>query len=385
MNRADCLFFDAGGGHRSTATALQHAVQHLRYPWNLRLVNLQELLDPIDLVRRLAGMRMQDLYNLMLRNEWTLGSPQLLRVLQAAIAYYHDEGVRIMEKFWKDDPPDIVVSVIPHFNRILYEALERAAPGTPYVTVLTDFADYPPHFWMEKQDQFYVCGTARAARQAAELGIPEPNIFRASGMVIHPRFYEPVVVDREGERERLGLDPSLPTGLLMFGGQGSKSMVEILTRLEESRLEIQLIMICGRNAKLQKELTRIRPRLRLHLQGFTREVPYFMQLADFFIGKPGPGSISEALAMKLPVIVESNAWTLPQERYNAEWVAEHEVGIRLDSFRDISRAVSALLQPAKLSRFRANIAALNNRAVFEIPHMLDSILRKEEPRLVVGA
>ncbi len=60
-----------------------------------------------------------------------------------------------------------------------------------------------------------------------------------------------------------------------------------------------------------------------------------MQLADFFIGKPGPGSVSEALAMKLPVIVECNAWTLPQERYNAVWVVEKEVGLVLKNFRNI--------------------------------------------------
>ena len=58
----------------------------------------------------------------------------------------------------------------------------------------------------------------------------------------------------------------------------------------------------------------------MHVEGFTREVPRFMRLADFFIGKPGPGSISEAVAMGLPVIIERNHWTLPQERYNAEWV-----------------------------------------------------------------
>ena len=62
------------------------------------------------------------------------------------------------------------------------------------------------------------------------------------------------------------------------------------------------------------------------MEGFTTSVNYYMQLADFFIGKPGPGSVSEALAMQLPVIVECNAWTLPQERYNAEWVVEKEVG-----------------------------------------------------------
>ena len=71
------------------------------------------------------------------------------------------------------------------------------------------------------------------------------------------------------------------------------------------------------------------------MEGFTSEIPYYMHLSDFFIGKPGPGSISEALAMQLPVIVERNAWTLPQERYNTEWIREKQVGVVLKSFRDI--------------------------------------------------
>ena len=74
-----------------------------------------------------------------------------------------------------------------------------------------------------------------------------------------------------------------------------------------------------------------------------------MQTADFFIGKPGPGSVSEALAMHLPVIVERNAWTLPQERYNADWILEKEVGEVLSSFREIVPAVARLIEPATLS------------------------------------
>jgi len=385
VKRIDCIFFDAGGGHRSAALALEKILEQNRHPWQLRLVNLQEVLDPVDLVRRMAGMRIQDVYNLMLRNEWTLGSPQLLRVLQAAIAFYAEDSVRLFSEMWKSNPPDMVISVIPHFNRILYQALSEAACGVPYLTILTDFADYPPHFWIEKQDQYFICGTERAVGQAREAGIAESRIFQTSGMILHPRFYEPLAMDRETERERLGLHPSLPTGLLLFGSEGSKSMAEILTHLEESRLEIQLIMLCGRNAKLQRDLARFRSRLRLHLQGYTREVPYFMHLSDFFMGKPGPGSISEALAMGLPVIVESNVKTLPQERYNAQWVEEQGVGIRLSSFHEISRAVSTLLEPAHLARYRSRVAALNNRAVFEIPHMIESILERPSARLAVGA
>jgi 1,2-diacylglycerol 3-beta-galactosyltransferase len=101
-----------------------------------------------------------------------------------------------------------------------------------------------------------------------------------------------------------------------------------------------------------------------------------MYLADFFIGKPGPGSISEALAMKLPVIVERNARTLPQERYNADWVTEKHVGLVLRDFGRITPTVEELLDPSNFARFRNNAAAINNRAVFEIPGNLNEILNE---------
>ena len=53
-----------------------------------------------------------------------------------------------------------------------------------------------------------------------------------------------------------------------------------------------------------------------------------MRLADFFIGKPGPGCLSEAVQLGLPVITIRNAWTMPQERYNAQWVREQGLGCR---------------------------------------------------------
>ena len=111
------------------------------------------------------------------------------------------------------------------------------------------------------------------------------------------------------------------------------------------------------------------------MEGFTKEVPRYMQLADYFIGKPGPGSISEAVAMHLPVIVERNAWTLPQERYNADWVREKGVGIVLRNFRGIARAVEELLEPSAYQHFRAATARLKNRAVFEIPDILEQIAK----------
>ena len=81
--------------------------------------------------------------------------------------------------------------------------------------------------------------------------------------------------------------------------------------------------------------------------------------------------------MHLPVIVERNFLTLPQERYNTEWVLDQEVGVVLKSFRDIDAGLRQLLDPANFDSLRANAAAIKNRAVFEIPDILDSLLRQQ--------
>jgi len=369
MEKLDFVYFDAGGGHRAAATALKAVIDEQKGPWEIRLVNLQEILGPLDVFRKVTGLELQEIYNQMLARGWTLGSAQGLKFMHGVIRMYHRPSVRLLEKHWDATRPDLVVSLVPNFNRALFESLKNALPAVPYVTILTDLADYPPHFWMEKQEQFLVCGSDKAVAQARALGYTGDRIFRASGMILRPGFYQPVTVDRAAERRRLGLDPDRPTGLVLFGGQGSKVMLEIAERLSDV---VQLILICGKNAKLAERLRALPARAPRFVEGFTSEIPYYMSLADFFIGKPGPGSISEAVAMSLPVIVERNIWTLPQERYNADWVLERNAGLVVPNFRGIRGAVEELLRD--LTRYRAAVAQIHNRAVFEIPDMLAKIL-----------
>jgi hypothetical protein len=372
--RIDLIYFDAGGGHRAAATALKTVFLEQRRPWDARLINLQELLGPLDLFGKLFGLHLQDIYNLIVKKGWTLGSPQLCRLMQALIRAYHPKQLLLLENHWRRSRPGLVVSLVPHFNRALCESLRTVCPGSPFVTVLTDFADYPPHFWIERQEQYLICGADRAVEQARALGHPDDHIFRASGMILRPGFYQTSALDRPAERRRLGLEPELAAGLVLFGGGGSSVMLDIARRLDRSGLPVQLILICGHNEKLARNLRQYQNRTPMFVEGFTAEVPYYMRLADFFIGKPGPGSISEALAMRLPVIVARNAWTLPQERYNTDWVLEKQVGLVVRSFREIDEAVGRLIEPAALAQYRANAGLVENRAVFEIPEILERIL-----------
>ena len=385
-NRIVIVYIDAGGGHRATATALTEVFQQQGRPWSVELLNADDVLDPADPPFRIVGMRTNDFYNLMLRRGWTIGTTQLLPVVHGICRLLHPRQVRLLRARWKQLQPDLVVSLIPHLNRALFESLRAEFPNTPFVTILTDLADYPPHFWIEPQAQHFICGTPRAASQARAIAPNVRQVWPVSGMIIHPRFYEPcgpASGDRATERQRLGLDPKLPTGLVLFGGYGSRCMIKIARTLAASPARAQLILLCGRNDSLQRKLCSLRLPFPVHVQGFTRELPYFMRLSDFFIGKPGSGSISEALAMGLPLIVKSDLTTIVQERYNVKWIEEQGVGLPLPRIRNLPRTIEVLLEPERYNAMRARIRAMNNRAVFEVPGILEQILHRKVNRAAV--
>lgn len=373
MKRLNFLFFDAGGGHRAAANALLATIEKKGLPFEIEIVNVQELLDDLDIFRKISGLPVQDIYNQLLKKGWTLGSAHLLRIMHMAVRVYHAPTVRKLEDLWRKNRPDMVVSLIPNFNKGIHESIQNAIPQTPMVTIITDFADYPPHFWIERQDQYMICGTEKAVRQALGMGLKKEKVFAVSGMILNPRFYDlpPLCPKERAKRRReLGFEPDKPVGLVLFGGQGAEVMAEIARDLQNR----QLILICGKNEELAARLRATPHAAPVFVEGFTQDVPRYMQLADYFIGKPGPGSISEAVAMHLPVIVERNAWTMPQERYNTEWLIEKGVGVTLPNFRGIAAAVDRLLEPAHYAKYHAATEALNNRAVFEITDILERIL-----------
>ena len=373
------MFHDAGGGHRNAAFSLKSIIEQQNRPWQVELVQFQELTDRLDVLRRVTGIRIQEQYNALLRNGWTLGSTSLLRVLQMIIRILHRPAVRLLTKYFREHPADLLVSVIPHFNRQLHESWNAAYPGKPFATLITDLADFPPRFWIEPiPDQYVIAGTEKAAEQAREIGHDEQHIFKTSGMIVRPEFYVQENVDARELRKQMGLREDLPTAIVLFGGYGSGVMHQIARRLDRENVPVQLILICGRNENLAAKFRAESWKFPLHVVGFTKEVHRLMCTADFMIGKPGPGSIAEAMVRHLPVLIECNAWTLPQERYNAEWVKEKEVGIVLENFRSVAEGVRKIVEPATLARLKNNVKALNNRALFEIPEILAGLMPEPE-------
>ena len=318
MKTIDLIYFNAGGGHRAAATALGAVIREQRRPWAVRLVNIMEVIDPQDLFRKTLGMEWEDLYNARLARGW---SPGLGAGTEVPASPHPPLPFR------RHPPPKAPLAPHPaRHGRVADSELQphavpgrprRMPPRPPYVTLMTDFADLPPHFWIEPgQAQHFICGTAKAVAQAYAMGYGPDRVHATSGMIVRPDFYRDTPIDRRARLAELGLDPDRPTGIVLFGGHGSKAMQGIARRLTDT----QLILICGHNAALAERLAARPAGAPRHVVGFTPHIRDYMQVSDFFIGKPGPGSISEAIQQRLPAIVVRNTWTLPQERYNAEWV-----------------------------------------------------------------
>lgn len=400
----EIVYVDAGGGHRNAMHALSRLMAAQHPDWQVVPVDIQRLLEPIDPVNRLtrglngslqrlllpiapnfqmAPWQAQDIYNSALKRGTTRGLGAILPILQGFVRRHAQEIEQILVDRWRDPTtrrPDLVLSVIPNFNRVMFCALRAFSADIPYATVVTDLVDYLPHFWMEDQDQFMICGTPKAAKQARAVGYyADGKIFEVSGMILKDSFYRPSAA-ASPTLASLGLTEGKPTALIMFGGNGSfRATQTILGQFEKADLDVQSIVMCGKNARLKESL---QGRPDCASVGFVDNVADYMRIADFFIGKPGPGSLSEAVHMGCPVIVERNAGTLPQERANVEWVRDNGLGIVVRSFRkDIAGAGERMLRD--LDRYKANIEANipQNRAVFEIVEIIGRILNERTGRL----
>src|SRR2546429_1451586 len=246
MKKVHVVFHDGGGGHRNAAVALQTVISEQQRDWQIELIQFQDLTDRLDVLRKFTGIRIQQQYNILLQSGWTLGSTYLLRLLQATIRIFHGPLVNLLERFWREKPADLLISVIPHFNRQICESWTKVYPGRPFVTIITDLADFPPRFWIEPiRDQYVIAGTAKAADQARSMGHDDAHIFLTSGMILRPDFYLEGNSDPLELRKEIGLRSDLPTAIVLFGGHGSKMMYDITQRLNPAGLPPPTIFVCG--------------------------------------------------------------------------------------------------------------------------------------------
>jgi 1,2-diacylglycerol 3-beta-galactosyltransferase len=205
--------------------------------------------------------------------------------------------------------------------------------------------------WVEPRVRYYNTGTDESFRAVVGWGAPRENV-RCFGLPVDERFAE---VSREsGElRADIGLAPDRLTALLIGGGEGAGGLESIVRAIQETSLDLQLIVVCGRNEALRARLKAARLRTPAHVCGFVRTIPELMRSADVVVTKGGPQTIAESLVVGRPVILTQ---TIPgQEEGNGEFVERHGVGFAPGSVETVITNLRRLVDnPAERARMTEN-------------------------------
>lgn len=373
------LYTDSGYGHIATARALQAYLPRER-PWRIDAVDVyREVLTSLDPFRVLTGMSGPDFYNeyTLRRGHTRMLWPMIAAGSSVAIRLGSPFVVRQLAAFLRERSYDMVISVMPLINATVAASLRRIGGGIPFVTIVTDFCEPIHAAWIQSRDQYVIAGTRKCCDQARRFGLPEAQILPIGGLVLSPNFaalkraMTPSL--RAEARAALGLSPDGLIGLMMFGGRGADRMLDYARAIETSDLPVQMIYACGTNETMLEKIGALpasRPR---HVAGFTNEIERYMAASDFFVGKPGPGAISEAMVMDLPMILEVGARLLAQERYNATWTTAIGAALSFRKEGELVAAIARISDPACRAAMRQAIAAHPNTAIFDLPALLDGV------------
>ncbi|MEO8394997.1 MAG: hypothetical protein ABI700_18520 [Chloroflexota bacterium] len=374
MKSVDIVYFDAGSGHRSAAFALKRVLSAAHPDWRIRSVNLLDILAFDQPFHRMVRVGI-NYFNWNLKHEYFFDLTGLVRLSLVIQDRVRQAQIERIAEFWRTAPPDTVVSVTPMYNPVLYRSAHLANPNVVCITIPVDFEEIRTRYWFTPKlpDQHYLISTDALDLQARQAGILESHRHRIGGMIIDPAFYTPPPANILDEIARLGLDPSLPTGLVSFGGQGSVVVSRIAERIHAACLPVNMIYLCGRNEAVYERVKASASHFpKLVLQYSDAPPSYYHHLADFLIGKPGSMTLTEALVTETPFIFIKARALAPVQRGNERWILDHETGVRANRVRVLTPAVQQVLNDTQ--HYRRQAEQHYHRGVFDAAAVIAQLM-----------
>lgn len=354
MKRILIMMTEAGGGHRVSAEALRDAF-HERFPGGFQI----EIVDMWAKHTRVLLRHLPRSYHFWATEvPWIYESLYRLFEKEEQLTWFWDSIYYWVRKpvsqAFRQYNPDAIISVHPLMQEVPLRILSYMGWSVPFFTVVTDLASIHPT-WLHPEVTLCFLPTEEARRQALEAGLREEQL-RCYGLPIRPAFAQQSASKME-LRRKLGLVEDLPAVLLMGGGEGmgpvgriARAVAVRLAKGEQGRPAGQMVVVCGRNRKLQEALLAHPWPIPTRILGFVQNMPEWMSACDCIITKAGPGTIAEALACGLPIIL--SGFIPGQEEGNVSYVLEHGVGVYRKASLEIAETVFRWLGPEQAERER---------------------------------
>ncbi len=313
------LFSDTGGGHRAATEAIIEALR-LEYGETFNV-------DMVDIFKEYAPRplnRMPDWYPYMVKAPQLWGASFYVtdgraraRTITATV---WPVAARAARNIINNHISDLVVTVHPFATSWILKALGPQRP--PFITVVTDLVTTHA-FWFDQRSDLILVPTTLARRKAIQCGM-EPEKVVVVGQPVAQRYCSPSG-DKLALREKLGWPEDKFIALIVGGGEGMGPIAQTARAVAESGLDLALVVVTGRNARLKKSLEKHEWQVPTFIYGFTQDMPDFMRAADVLVTKAGPGTIAEALNASVPIILYAR---LPgQEDGNVTFVRESGAGV----------------------------------------------------------
>lgn len=363
MKNLDIVFFDAASGHRSAAVALQKALTGLYPHWNVRTINIVDIFNHHKSFGWVVRTGINQFNRELVKDKvFDLKGKINLSLLCHDLVY--EKGIKAIARFWYGYRPDAVISVTPMYNPVLYKAARLANPDVKCITIPVDFDEVKPRYWFTpKVPQYYINSTDALVKQAQQAGIHADFLFRIPGMIVDPDAYKKMSLNKKEILESLQLKPSLPTGFLSFGGQGSHLSMEIAKALNKDPLPVNMIFLCGKNEKLYKELTNFKTVYPKAVFSYLKETPLnYLHLSDFAIGKPGAMTITEALVTQTPQIALKSTGMRPVQKGNEAWLISSGIGLLAKNVKDVVPCLRQVLNDPE--KFKQKLKKNTHRGIF---------------------
>lgn len=328
---------DAGGGHLRLSQALAAALAKVTD--DNAVVRIEDLLA-LDGGSR--AYRIPRLYGPIIRHlpavyglayHATNGKRRAARLVRTFQNSLLPSVQELLHRF----QPDVVITTHPLVNGLVLNALEAEGMGLPVLAQITELVSVHAT-WVDGRITAYSVPTEEARLAALKHGAPADRL-RVLGLPIGPAFLDAQRPAAEIRRS-LGLDQDRFTILALGGAEGAGGLQMAVEALADSGLDVQMIVVCGRNARLERRARGMSVPFPMRVFGYVHSIPALMAAASVVLTKGGPQSIAEALACGRPVLVTR---ALPgQEQGNERLVERWGVGFHVSTPARVVAAAARL-------------------------------------------
>lgn len=341
----------AGQGHRSTAGALEQALQARGV--ECRTLDTYEYVDPVrykllDRGYLMATSKIPVAYGLVyraaekLRKNDSLYNP--INVDNLVLA------TKLKKYFENEFYPDVIVCTHVFSAEVINVMKATKWIDMPVIGIVTDYTIHP--FWQNVTHiDYFVTASELLTLQAVKREIPKEKIL-PFGIPINQKFSKRI--DKEEARRQIGIDPGKMTVLLMSGSMGHGNISSVLSRIDKVDADFQIIAVCGNNRRAKSRIDMMNTQKSVYSYGYINNVDLMMDASDCIVTKPGGLTASEALAKNLPIIMVN---PIPgQEERNVEFMLNNGLAINVTKTFPIDEALYQIfIYPEKLKNMMANI------------------------------